>query len=261
MTKSTVRFAPWVGPRYEQGIHGLRVLVVCESHYGAKENERPTVTPEIVKALALGQKHPQATAKLRRHPHFTKIMASILNTRKRFSKSDKSEFWHSIAYYNFIQEFIPKARKTPCDAAWERGKQPFTEVLGVLKPDLIVCYSKRNGRRVKALTGDVPVAVVSHPSSHFSYSASNPIIAEQMSLALQRKEQVPAPVDASALYKSWCDTTATALPTPGKHLSMPGSLTLKAQRVDAMAVLDELRPEYCSDCIAESSAERPVNRV
>jgi hypothetical protein len=105
MSKSTVRFAPWVGAHYERGINGLRILVVCESHYGAKEHERPTATPEVLKALALGQKHPQATAKLRQHAHFTKIMASILNAKKHFSKADRSDFWHSIAYYNFIQEF------------------------------------------------------------------------------------------------------------------------------------------------------------
>ena len=132
-----------------------------------------------------------------------------------------------------------------------------TLALEVLKPGLIVCYSKRNGRRVKALTGDVPVAVVSHPSSHCSYSASNPIIAEQMSLALERN----APIDAGALYKSWCAATATALPTPGKHLSMSDSLILKAQRMDAMATFDASRPEHCSDCIAQGAAEQPVNRV
>lgn len=71
MSKNMIRFAPWVGPHYERGLYGLRILLVCESHYGGKQHERPTVTPEIVKALALGDKYPRATKKLRRHPHFT----------------------------------------------------------------------------------------------------------------------------------------------------------------------------------------------
>lgn len=238
MSKSTVRFAPWVGPRYEQGIHGLRILVVCESHYGTKAHERPTVTPEVLKALALGQKHPQATARLRLHPHFSKIMVSILNSRKHFSKIDRSEFWHSVAYYNFVQEFLPSIRKAPSRSAWDRGERSFTEVLGVLQPDLIVCYSKRNGWRVNELAGDVPVAVVNHPSSHFSYSTVNPIIAEQVELALVRKAQIDVSFTAGALYLDWREATAMALPTPGQYLSVSERLQLIAKRMESMAAQD-----------------------
>ncbi|MBN6776651.1 hypothetical protein JRG42_24665 [Pseudomonas granadensis] len=239
MNKSTVRFAPWVGPHYERGIHGLRILVVCESHYGAKVHERPTVTPEILKALALGQKHPKATARLRRHAHFTKIMASILSARTHPSKVNSSEFWHSIAYYNFIQEFLPRIRKAPSGSVWEKGKRSFAEVLDILAPELIVCFSKRNGRRVTALAGDVPVAVINHPSSHFAYSAVNPVIAESIERALARKEQVADFAGTGDLYLQWCEATASALPTPGKHLSGSDKLELTTERVGLMAALDE----------------------
>lgn len=239
MSKSTVRFAPWVGAHYERGIHGLRILVVCESHYGAKEHERPTATPEVLKALALGQKHPQATAKLRQHAHFTKIMASILNARKHFSKADRSEFWQSIAYYNFVQEFLPGIRKPPSAAAWEKGEQSFTEVLEVLAPELIVCFSKRNGGRVTALAGGIPVAVLNHPSSQFAYSKVNPIIAEQIEKALARKAQLADFASTSVLYSRWCEATASALPTPGKHLSSSDRLELIAKRRESMAAVDE----------------------
>lgn len=240
MSKSTVRFAPWVGPHYERGIHGLRILVVCESHYGAKEQERPTVTPEVLKALALGQKHPQATAKLRQHAHFTKIMASILNTTKHFSRTDRYEFWHSVAYYNFIQEFLPSIRKAPSDTAWEKGKRAFTEVLEVMKPELIVCFSKRNGGRVTALAGDVPVAVINHPSSKFSYSTVNPIIAKNIEEALARKAQIADIVNTGASYSRWCEASASALPTPGRYLLDSERVSLIAKRVELMAALDKI---------------------
>lgn len=239
MRKSTVRFAPWVGPHYERGIHGLRILVVCESHYGAKEHERPTVTSEVLKALALDQKHPQATAKLRQHAHFTKIMASILNVRTHFSKADRNEFWDSIAYYNFVQEFLPSIRKAPSSAVWDKGKQSFTEVLEVLEPEMIVCFSKRNGDRVTALAGGVPVAVVNHPSSKFAYSSANPIIAKQIERALARKAQVADFASTSILYLRWCKATASALPTPGKHLSDSEKVKLIAKRMEMMAEFDE----------------------
>jgi hypothetical protein len=40
MSKTSIRFAPWVGPRYENGLYGLRILLVCESHYCDKQHER-----------------------------------------------------------------------------------------------------------------------------------------------------------------------------------------------------------------------------
>lgn len=247
MSKSTVRFAPWVGTHYERGIYGLRILVVGESHYGAKEHERPTATPEVLKALALGQKHPQSTGKLRKHAHFTKIMSSILNARRHFSAKDKSNFWHSVAYYNFIQEFLPSIRKAPSHAAWDRGAISFTEVLDVLKPDLVICYSKRNGDRVIALSGGVPVAVINHPSSRFTYSLANPTIADKIEQALERKACAGDSFNISPLYSRWCDATVSALPTPGKHLSPADKRVLIAKRMELMAACDDALSRHSAD--------------
>ncbi|WP_095168657.1 hypothetical protein [Pseudomonas sp. Irchel 3H3] len=238
MNNSTVRFAPWVGPHYERGCGGLRILLVCESHYGAKQHERPTVTPEIIKALALGQRHPKATGKLRRHPHFTKIMTAVQNVRQAFTGAQKADFWSSVAYYNFLQEFLPDSRVPPPQGAWQRGERAFSEVLAVLAPDLIVCFSVRNGKLIRSLAGDVPVAVVNHPSSRFTYAKVNPVIAEQKDQALVRKTQGPAFV-ATAAFDRWSEATACALPTPGQHLCAQDKAALIAQRREAMAALDQ----------------------
>lgn len=52
-----------------------------------------------------------------------------------------------MAYYNFLQEFLSDSRIPPPSGAWDRGKRALTEVLAVLTPDLIVCFSSRNGSR------------------------------------------------------------------------------------------------------------------
>lgn len=142
-----VRFAPWVGARYTEGVHGLRMLLVCESHYGRKEHERPTVTPEIIKALALGQVHPLATAKPGKHAHFTKIRAAVMKARPDGASLDTLGFWQCVAYYNYLQEFVSACRKAPPQSAWGRSESAFSEVVSVLAPDLIVCFSKRNGKK------------------------------------------------------------------------------------------------------------------
>lgn len=75
---SNVIFIPWIGAKYESdGFRGLRLLIVCESHYGSKQSERPTATPELVKALGQRLKHPDATARLRKHPHFARIVTAV----------------------------------------------------------------------------------------------------------------------------------------------------------------------------------------
>jgi len=80
---TAVRFAPRVGGHYAtDGFRGLRVLVVSESHYGNSKYERPDVTPEIVKALALGLTHPHTQGKFGRHPHYAMIFA-VTNTHAR----------------------------------------------------------------------------------------------------------------------------------------------------------------------------------
>lgn len=238
MNKTSVRFAPWVGSHYARGLDGLRVLLVCESHYGDKKHERPTATPEIVKALALGQTHPLATRKLGRHPHFAKIMSAVQNTRRRFSSAEKRDFWNSVAYYNFLQEFIRDTRVHPTQDAWERGASAFSEVLDALAPELIVCLSARNGKRIRALAKTVPVAVVNHPSSHFAYCRVNPVIADGKRIAMIRKPQTPKLITSDVLLR-WQAATHLAVPTPGPHLAEPAKHELAVQRAAAMTALDE----------------------
>lgn len=241
MTSTTVRFAPWVGHQYEDGLRGLRILIVCESHYGAKKHERPTVTPEILKALALGEMHPLATKRLRRHPHFTKIMRAVTDTRQRTTRSEKADFWSRVAYYNFIQEFVSDKRITPREDAWKSGEKAFSAVLDVLMPNLIVCLSMRNGRRVRSLAGNTPVAVVNHPSSRFAYSKANSVIAGGKEEALLRKTHERSFIRCDA-YDRWIDAAALAFPTPGAHLSRKDAASLLEQRQRAMAKLDGLLP-------------------
>lgn len=239
-SKTIVRFAPWVGSRYQEGLGGLRVLLVCESHYGKLQHERPTVTHEIIKALALGERHPQAIKKLRKHPHFAKIMNAIVGVRRAYSREEKRAFWDSVAYYNFVQEFILTKRLPPTKDAWERAKRPFLEVLQVLQPDLIVCFSTRQSRYVISLSGEIPVAVVNHPSSRFAYSKVIPVITNVKASAQARKFMLPR-FNSNAAFEEWSQATISAIATPGSHLTEPHKTALIEQRQVAMAAVDGLR--------------------
>ncbi|MFM0627763.1 response regulator transcription factor [Paraburkholderia xenovorans] len=177
-----------VGDEVVDLFRGLRVLVVSESHYGNSKYERPDVTPEIVKALALGLTHPHTQGKFGRHPHYAKIFAAtnIRSSAGIFRRKERTAFWEKVAYFNFIQQLLPASRNEPPAGAWARGKSAFAEVVQVLQPELVICFSSRNGARARALSGDVPVAVVNHPSARFSYLGANPVIAEGFRSALTR---------------------------------------------------------------------------
>lgn len=179
-----------------------------------------------------------ASRKLPSHPHFTKIMSAVKNFRQSFSRGEKLEFWNSVAYYNFLQEFVSDTRVNPAKDAWERGKIAFCEVLGVLTPDLIICFSARNGARIHSLAGSIPVAVVNHPSSRFTYSKVNPVIASHKEIALVRKDKSLL-FTSSDIFERWSAASIAALPTPGSYLSETDKVELLAERMDSMAELDK----------------------
>ena len=88
---------------------GVRVLIVAESHYGSKWSERPTATPELVKALGQRLMHPDATARLPKHPHFARIVAAV--TCRRSVRKNPGEFTLCGVRWTFrVTEILFEAR-------------------------------------------------------------------------------------------------------------------------------------------------------
>ncbi|MCY3737405.1 MAG: hypothetical protein OXG13_13440 [Gemmatimonadaceae bacterium] len=125
-----VYFKPWIGENYWSGRRfGKRVLVLGESHYEWDKEMcglPPDFTIQCIEDQVLGY-----TKRF-----WTEIVIAFLN--KRPSVEDKREFWHSCAFYNYIQEsvgFGPRVR--PTREMWERAVNPFNAVLAELRPDFI----------------------------------------------------------------------------------------------------------------------------
>jgi hypothetical protein len=221
---SNVIFMPWIGSKYEaEGFRGLRVLVVAESHYGSKRSERTSATPELVKALAQRLKHPDATALLRKHPHFARIVAAVsgATSASSFTTRQRAEFWERVCYYNFLQEFMPAARVTPPAKSWGAGKAAFLDVLAALQPDVVIAFSKRLGSILEPLCASVPIARVRHPSTGFAYARWNPVIANALAEADARRRHSIFTIDAlsqSHIYQAWYEASRDANPAHGSHL-------------------------------------------
>jgi len=126
-----VKFKPWIGPEYNNnGIDGLKILILGESHYGDKEYE--DVTSDVIRKYVIsGQPY----------AFFTKIAKCILQipVEDKFSMKQRTQIWNSVAFYNYIQTFIGNnPRERPNDDMWNNTEKPFRETINYIKPHVCV---------------------------------------------------------------------------------------------------------------------------
>jgi len=118
-------FKPWIGKYYEKGIHGKRILILGESHYDCYEE---TSTIECINIQLKGKETWR---------FFTNITITFLN--KHPSLEDKYNFWHSVGFYNYIQESVGDGpRERPTKEMWDNAQSGFKELLQIYKPQAVI---------------------------------------------------------------------------------------------------------------------------
>lgn len=122
-------FLPWIGPHYESGVAGVRLLLLGKSHYGPPSAEYPEFTWDIVKRqLTDGGE-----------PFFTKTKALVLAA----AGISSSTLWDSVAFYNYIQRVVGETSDTkPSREMWSDAVGAFEHVLHDLRPDGVLVLSK-----------------------------------------------------------------------------------------------------------------------
>lgn len=169
-------FRPWVGPYFEsEGLGGVKLLVLGEAQYsgqmGFTEPRRPhpsevDETTNIVNDLAIN-------GPVQHRPFWTKVTKLVLcrANNEPVSKEERADFWNRVAFYNYIQWWMPAGRTKPTRAMWDEAREPFLGVVSELLPDLILVL----GRRIQ-IQGKLPLVssttvCIPHPSSlGFTYS-------------------------------------------------------------------------------------------
>jgi hypothetical protein len=127
-----VYFKPWVGKNYFKGdIFPKRVLVLGESHYEWDPNipltEFPTFDCIQIQDQIDGKKK----------QFWTKIVIAFLNRYPL--PEDRGRFWHSVAFYNYVQEPVGfGARTRPTKEMWINSQQSFFEILQEYNPHCII---------------------------------------------------------------------------------------------------------------------------
>lgn len=158
-------FDPWVGSKYQSdGIDGIRVLFLGESHYGETSDIYPEYTSDIVRKYGQNE----------RAAFFTKVAKLILGYGKEewISDSDRAEAWEKVAFYNYIQSILPKERERPTPEMWEQAPPYFFQTLDELKPQVVVVLGLELMRNIPPAPEGIIVCSSVHPSaSSFSYDA------------------------------------------------------------------------------------------
>ena len=144
-------FQPWIGEQYQQNMWGRRVLVLGESHYQWNENQPidnwPTLTIECVEELLAGEYTDR---------FWTNIAVAFLDPPPHHipSLAEKGEFWHSVAFYNYIQQcvgFGPYPNPTP--RMWNESLPAFQYLLNTLQPELVIVLGRPNWWNIQRLGG------------------------------------------------------------------------------------------------------------
>lgn len=149
MAERMYGFRPWIGDNYQQRRWGKRVLVLGESHYQWDENQPidnwPTLTIECVQEQTDGRD----TSRF-----WTNIAVAFLNPPPRHlpSLAEKEEFWHSVAFYNYIQQcvgFGPDPDPTP--EMWHESLPAFQHLLETHQPEAIIVLGRPNWWNIQQL--------------------------------------------------------------------------------------------------------------
>lgn len=130
-----VNFRPWVGVEYRCAARwGSKLLIVGESLYRQFQFPEQRYTRCVIRAHLRGEAE---------HRFWTEV-ARVVSGKSAVTSDDRRAFWRSIAFYNYIQQFVGKKPGDPPPAsAWADAGPPFREVLRRLGPTAILVLGFR----------------------------------------------------------------------------------------------------------------------
>lgn len=134
-----LNWLPWIGVNWRKAKQ--RILVVAESHYGAKSGEGavqekldacaadPLFTREVLLETGVGNWY---ASRLFGNIHRTILRTDNLDAQARAS------LWGSLAFCNFIQRPMENESARPAPNEFFAGWSRFVDLLRVLRPDVVL---------------------------------------------------------------------------------------------------------------------------
>ena len=173
-----VKFRPWVGANYENGFQGKKILILGESHYCKEDDNRThecklywkenggkcsyncmnkdcySMTEGLIEREYLPYREDRNAYIYdldkdgKRQKKETKHLQTLLCFERNVFNKDTSieesiKFWHSIAFYNYMQHAQSGTQRSLENSDKENYEAAFNEVLNYLKPKYIIVWGKR----------------------------------------------------------------------------------------------------------------------
>lgn len=131
-----ILFQPWIGKHYgNDSLFKVPILIVGESNYGESRGSREedaTFTDHLIESII---------SRTWNHRFFTNIQRCFIEYADTTDCRDK--FWHSVAFYDYIQEWLPESGIPPTEEMWSTAKPAFDVVISELSPKCILFVCKR----------------------------------------------------------------------------------------------------------------------
>lgn len=104
-----VYFLPWVGPNYNAGFNGKKILVVGASHYC---NDGCIDCPKPCRDFTINVINKDARADVSTPYKRTFICFERAMVNREFnSLTERESFWDSVSFYNFCQTPVSNCKK------------------------------------------------------------------------------------------------------------------------------------------------------
>jgi hypothetical protein len=169
-----IAILPWVGEKYfNDGYQNKKLLILGESHYCGdicsncgSSTASCSITIDTIKKY-LNYKNGQESFSywMNTFTRFTNILVG-----KKTTVSELNEFWHSVIFYNFVQQSLVKPRIAPADSIFKDSYRAFYEILNTYEPDLIIAWGDRLWNRMPKDEGKKPsIDILDNKGGYFYY--------------------------------------------------------------------------------------------
>lgn len=145
MKEDGIKFRPWVGPDYEKGVNGKKVMVLGHCHYCDDNSDDEGFTENIMRGYIQWVKQ---GCPLERDDK-GKIKDLWTRTYRAFAKAflgyesdedEVSKVWDRVLFYNYVQVSVPFACSKPTTEDYHEAEMGFRSVLAQYEPDIILVW-------------------------------------------------------------------------------------------------------------------------